>query len=98
MTRAAAQRLAWVLGGSVLVAALFASPDGRPLDATLWMAAVTYVLGFHWIVAYCFGGTMYGALRLQPQNRVARTGIFAFGLLLVFFAMQFLLGYGGPLA
>jgi hypothetical protein len=41
---------------------------------------------------------MYGAMRLQPSQRLARTLFLAFGVLLVFFALQFLLGYGGPFA
>ncbi len=98
MTRAIAEKLAWVVGSGVLLAALLSSPPNRPVDATLWMASLAYLIGLHWIVAFCFGGTMYGAMRLQPSHQVARGVIFAFGLLLVAFALQFLLGFGGPFA
>ena len=96
MTRAIAEKLAWVVGGAVLLAALFYSPPARPADPTLWMASVAYLLGLHWILAFCFGGTMYGAMRLQPSQRLGRTLIFVLGVLLVFCALRFLLGFGGP--
>jgi hypothetical protein len=98
MTRAIAERLAWVVGGVVLLAALFYSPPARPVDPTLWMASIAYLLGLHWIVAFCFGGAMYGAMRLKPTQRLGRSLIFAFGLVLVFFALQFLFGFCGPFA
>ena len=62
------------------------------------MASLSYLIGLHWIIAYCSGGTMYGALRLQPTQRMGRAVILAFGLLLVFVSLQFLLGFGGPFA
>jgi hypothetical protein len=96
MTRALAEKLAWIGGGVVLLAALLYSPPDRPVDPTLWMASIAYLLGLHWVVAFCFGGTMYGALRLQPSQRLGRAVFFAFGLLLVVSALQFLLGFGGP--
>jgi hypothetical protein len=98
MTRAALARLAWVLGGVVLVSTLLAAPATRPADAGLWMASLAYLIGFHWIVAFLFGGPMYGALRLQPTQRIARAAVFVGGLLLVVVALQFLLGFGGPFA
>lgn len=98
MTRALAEKIAWVVGSVVLVAALFVAPPERPVDATLWMTSVAYLIGLHWIVAFCFGGKMYGVMRLQPAQRLGRVVILGFGLLLVFFALQFLLGYGGPFA
>ena len=96
MTRAAAEKLVWLLGAAVLVAVLLAEPATRPLDAGLWMASLAYLIGFHWVVAYLFDGPMYGALRLQPTHRIGRAAIFAGGLLLVVVALQFLLGFGGP--
>jgi hypothetical protein len=98
MMRAAAEKLVWLLGAGVLIAALLASPAARPADAGLWMASLAYLIGFHWVVAFLFGGPMYGALRLQPTHRGARAVIFAGGLLLVGVALQFLLGFGGPFA
>jgi hypothetical protein len=98
MTSSAGEKVAWAIGGVVLLAALLYSPPNRPVDPTLWMASVAYLIGLHWVVAFCFGGTMYGAMRLQPSHRVGRAVIFAAGLALVFFALQFLLGYGGPFA
>jgi hypothetical protein len=97
MTRADAQKLAWALGGLVLALALFA-PREPPADPAVWMASVAYVLGLHWIVAYFFDGPMYGALRLQPTQRLGRAAVFVFGLALVAVALQFLLGFGGPFA
>jgi hypothetical protein len=98
MTGPVGEKVAWAIGSVVLLAALLASPPSRPVDATLWMTSIAYLLGLHWVVAYCFGGTMYGAMRLQPSHRIGRALIFAAGLALVFFALQFLLGYGGPFA
>jgi hypothetical protein len=98
MTRANGEKVAWAIGSVALLAALLAAPPNRPVDPALWMASIAYLLGLHWIIAFCFGGTMYGAMRLQPSQRLGRTLVFAFGLALVFFALQFLLGYGGPFA
>jgi hypothetical protein len=98
MTRAFGEKVAWAIGGVVLLAALLVSPPNRAVDATLWMTSIAYLIGLHWVVAYCFGGTMFGAMRLQPTERIGRTVIFVFGLLLVFCALQFLLGFGGPFA
>jgi len=98
MTRAAAEKIAWASGLVVLAAVLVAEPATRPLDAALWMASLAYLLGLHWIVAYFSGGRMYGALRLQPTQKMARTAIFTAGLLLVTVALQYLLGFGGPFA
>jgi hypothetical protein len=98
MTRAAAQKLAWALGALVLVLALFIAPREQPADPALWMASVAYVIGLHWILAYCFDGPMYGALRLQPTQRLARAAVLVFGVALVVVALQFLLGFGGPFA
>jgi hypothetical protein len=98
MTRAAAEKIGWALGLVVLVAALIFEPATRPVDAALWMASIAYLLGLHWIVAYFSGGPMYGALRLQPTQRAARTAIFVAGLLLVAVALQYLFGFGGPFA
>ena len=44
----------------VLLAALFYSPSNRPVDPTLWMASLSYLIGLHWIVAYCVGGRSIG--------------------------------------
>ena len=98
MTRAAAEKVGWAIGIVALVAALSVRPAPRPVDAGLWMASLAYLLGLHWIVAYVSGGTMYGALRLQPTQRLARTVIFVAGLFLVAVALQYLLGFGGPFA
>jgi hypothetical protein len=98
MTRAAAEKAGWAIGIVALVAALTVEPPTRPADAGLWMASLAYLLGLHWIVAYLSGGTMYGALRLQPTQGLARTVIFVAGLFLVAVALQYLLGFGGPFA
>jgi hypothetical protein len=98
VTRAAAEKIGWAVGIIALVAVLTVAPATRPVDAGLWMASLAYLLGLHWIVAYVSGGTMYGAMRLQPTQRLARTVIFAAGLFLVVVALQYLLGFGGPFA
>jgi hypothetical protein len=88
-----------VLGGLVLVGAIVYGTDTRPFDGGgVIIATAAYVVGLHWIIAYWFDGTIYGALRLQPTNRAARAAVFVLGIVLVFFALQYALGLGGPLA
>lgn len=92
------EKLVWVVGAAVFVSAVLLAPEHSPVDVGTWIAGLSYLIGFHWIVAYCFGGPMYGALRLQPSQRVGRTIVFALGLALVFVALQYVLGFGGPIA
>jgi hypothetical protein len=92
------EKLAWAAGIGVFVAAIRLAPAAAPVDTGTWMAGLLYLIGLHWIVAYLFGGTMYGALRLQPSNRVGRTVVLGLGLVAVFIALQYVLGFGGPLA
>ena len=93
------EKVAWVLGGLVLVGALVYGTDQRPVDGGgVVIASAAYVIGLHWIIAYWFDGAMYGALRLQPTHRAARVAVLVVGVGLVFFALQYALGLGGPLA
>jgi hypothetical protein len=62
------------------------------------VALAAYFVGLHWIVAYLFDGTMYGALRLQPSRKAARGAVMAVGVALAVFSLQFVLGLGGPFA
>jgi len=95
----AKQRIAWVLGGLVLVGAILYGSGQRPIDGGgVVVAIASYVVGLHWIIAYWFDGTMYGALRLQPTHKVARVAILIVGVALAFFALQYALGFGGPFA
>jgi energy-converting hydrogenase Eha subunit C len=41
---------------------------------------------------------MYGALRLQPTNKVMRFALLCIGVLLAVCALQYVLGLGGPFA
>jgi hypothetical protein len=52
----------------------------------------------HWIVAYLFDSTMYGALRLQPSRKLGRAVVMSVGVVLLVLALQFVLGLGGPFA
>ena len=95
----AAEKAAWAVGGLGFVAAAAVGFDERPADGGgLVIAIASYAIGLHWIIAYLFGGTMYGALRLQPTHRLARLAVVAFGVLLSFLALQYVLGFGGLFA
>ena len=95
----AKERAAWVLGGLVLVSAIVYGWDQRPVDGGgVVIAIASYVVGLHWIIAYWFDGTMYGALRLQPTQKWPRLAVLVVGVLLAFFALQYALGLGGPFA
>ena len=94
-----AEKLAWAGGGLGFLAAAVAGLGERPPDGGgLVIAIASYAIGLHWIIAYLFGGTMYGALRLQPTHRLARLAVVAFGVLLSFLALQYVLGFGGLFA
>ena len=93
-----AEKAAWAVGVIAFVLAVLIAPEHAPVDVGTWIAGIAHLIGVHWIVAYCFGGPMYGALRLQPSQRVARTIVFVLGLALVFIALQYVLGFGGPIA
>ena len=92
------EKVAWAIGTGVFIAALVVGFPRRPADPALVIALATYFLGLHWIVAYLFDGTMYGALRLQPTHKLMRAVIMSIGVLLSVFALQFVLGLGGPFA
>lgn len=95
----ASEKIAWVLGGLVLVGAILFGSGKRPADGGgVVIAIASYLVGLHWIIAYWFDGTMYGVLRLRPTDNVARVGVLVVGVLLVFFAVQYALGIGGPFA
>jgi hypothetical protein len=95
----AAEKIAWAAGGLGFLAAAIVGLDERPADGGgLVIAIASYAIGLHWIIAYLFGGTMYGALRLQPTHRLARLAVVAFGVLLSFLALQYVLGFGGLFA
>jgi hypothetical protein len=90
-----AEKAAWAVGGLAFVAAAAVGFDERPADGGgLVIAIASYAVGLHWIIAYFFDGTMYGALRLQPTHGAVRIVILAVGVVLVFFALQYALGFG----
>ena len=90
-----AEKAAWAVGGLGFVAAAVVGLDERPADGGgLVIAIASYAVGLHWIIAYLFDGTMYGALRLQPTHGGVRTVILAVGVVLVFFALRYALGFG----
>lgn len=91
-------KIAWAVGVVAFVLAVVFAPAHAAVDVGTWIAGLAYLIGLHWIVAYCFGGPMYGALRLQPTQRVARTFVFGLGVVLVFVSLQYVLGFGGPIA
>lgn len=94
-----AEKIAWAVGGVGFLAAAIIGLDERPADGGgLVIALASYAVGLHWIIAYLFGGTMYGALRLQPTHRLARLAVLALGVLLTFLALQYVLGFGGLFA
>ncbi|HEY3518572.1 MAG TPA: hypothetical protein VGL98_16105 [Gammaproteobacteria bacterium] len=91
----AAEKTAWAVGGLGFVAAALAGLDERPADGGgLVIAIASYAVGLHWIIAYLFDGTMYGALRLQPTHGGARIVVLVVGVALAFFALQYALGLG----
>lgn len=92
----AGERLAWAAGGAVLAGAFFIGLERRPADPGLVIALAAYFVGLHWIVAYLFDGTMYGAMRLQPTHKLMRAAIMGVGVALAVLALQFMLGLGGP--
>lgn len=94
-----AEKVAWAVGGLGFVAAAIFGLEERQADGGgLIIAIACYAIGLHWIIAYLFGGTMYGALRLQPTHRFARLAVVVAGALLAFTALQYALGFGGLLA
>lgn len=94
-----AEKIAWAVGGVGFLTAAIIGLDERPADGGgLVIALASYAVGLHWIIAYLFGGTMYGALRLQPTHRLARLAVLALGVLLAFLALQYVLGFGGLFA
>ena len=90
------EKVAWAVGGAVFVGAFVVGSGRRPADPGLVIALAAYFIGLHWIVAYLFDGTMYGAMRLQPTHKLMRAVIFGVGALLMVLALQFVLGLGGP--
>jgi hypothetical protein len=91
-----AEKAAWVVGGLGFVAASIAGLDARPADGGgLVIAIASYAIGLHWIIAYLFDGTMYGALRLQPTHGGVRIVILVVGVVLALYALQYALGFGG---
>lgn len=95
----AKEKVAWALGGVVLVSAIVYGTGRRPFDGGgVVIATAAYIVGLHWIIVYWFDGTMYGALRLQPTHKAARVAVLVMGVGLVFFALQYALGLGGLFA
>ena len=94
----ASEKVAWALGVTLIVGALAIGHTRRPADPGLVIALASYFVGVHWIVAYLFDGTMYGALRLQPAHKLARAAVMSVGVVLSVLALQFVLGLGGPFA
>jgi hypothetical protein len=95
----AAEKVAWAVGGLGFVAAGVVGFGERPADGGgLVIAIASYAVGLHWIIAYLFDGTIYGALRLQPTHRLARLAIVFVGVFLAFYALQYVLGFGGLFA
>ena len=91
-----AEKAAWALGGLGFVAAAIVGFDERPADGGgLVIAIASYAIGLHWIIAYLFDGTMYGAARLQPTHGGVRTVILVVGVVLTLYALQYALGLGG---
>ena len=94
-----AEKIAWVVGGLAFVAAAIFGRGERPADGSgLIIAIASYAVGLHWIIAYVFDGTMYGALRLQPTHGVVRVAILFVGVVLAFHALRYALGFGGLFA
>ena len=94
-----AEKVAWAVGGLGFVAAAIVGLGERPDDGGgLVIAIASYAVGLHWIIAYLFDGTMYGALRLQPTHGLARLAIVFVGVFLSFCALRYALGFGGPFA
>ena len=91
-------KIVWAIGVVAFVVAVLFAPEHAVVDVGTWIAGLSYLIGLHWIVAFCFGGPMYGALRLQPTERVARSFVLVLGVALVFIALQYVLGFGGPIA
>src|SRR5262245_37114730 len=91
-----AEKAAWAVGGLGFVAATIVGLDERPADGGgLVIAIASYAIGLHWIIAYLFDGTMYGALRLQPTHGGVRVIVLVVGVVLAFYALQYALGFGG---
>ncbi len=90
------EKVAWAIGGAVLAGALALGSARRPPDPGLVIALAAYCVGLHWIVAYLFDGTMYGAIRLQPTHKLMRAVMMGLGVVLAVLALQFMLGFGGP--
>jgi hypothetical protein len=92
------EKVAWAVGVAVIAGALAIGDSRRPADPGLVIAIASYFVGVHWIVAYLFDGTMYGALRLQPAHKLGRAAVMSVGVVLLVLALQFVLGLGGPFA
>ena len=92
------EKIAWGLAVAIPAGALVVGAAQRPLEPGLVIALASYFIGVHWIVAYLFDGTMYGALRLQPSHGLARALLMSVGVVLAVLALQFMLGLGGPFA
>jgi hypothetical protein len=93
------EKLAWCLGIAILIAALAGGSLTPPIDGSrLLIVTVTYLIGLHWMIAYYFDGTMYGALRLQPTHTAMRVAMLFIGVALVVCALQYVVGLGGPFA
>jgi uncharacterized cupredoxin-like copper-binding protein len=92
------EKVTWGLAVALLAGALVAGSAQRPSEPGLVVALASYFIGVHWIVAYLFDGTMYGAMRLQPSHALARAALMAVGVVLSVLALQFMLGLGGPFA
>ena len=94
----ASEKVAWGLVVTLLAGALIAGSAQRPSEPGLVIALASYLIGAHWIVAYLFDGTMYGALRLQPSHGLARALLMSVGVVLSVLGLQYMLGLGGPFA
>jgi hypothetical protein len=92
------EKVAWAFGVAVIAGALVIGHPRRPADPGLVIALASYFVGVHWIVAYLFDSTMYGALRLQPSRKLGRAVVMSVGVVLLVLALQFMLGLGGPFA
>ena len=91
----AAEKAAWAVGGLGFVAAAAVGFDERPADGGgLVIAIASYAIGLHWIIAYLFDGTMYGALRLKPTHGATRTVVLVVGVVLAVVALRYALGFG----
>lgn len=90
------EKVAWAVGGLGFVAAAVVGLDERSADGGgLVIAIASYAVGLHWIIAFLFDGTMYGALRLQPTHGGVRIVILVVGVVFALLALRYALGFGG---